>query len=80
MIFVASILNIYIRSEGFNDPQKTSGRSSAYIVVNGNDHSPHFKRGHNVVTVDAKTGIKQRSHFQSWQIVCITHSMRQTSW
>ena len=63
--FVASTLNIYIRSEGFNDPPKTSGAGSrAYVVVNGKDHSSNFYRGHNVVIVDAKTGMKQRSNSQ----------------
>ena len=63
--FVASTLNIYIRSEGFNDPPKTSwARSRAYVVVNGKDHSSNFFRGHNVVIVDAKTGMKQRSNSQ----------------
>ena len=53
---VVSFLNIYIRSEGCDDPGKawnTCGR--AYIMVNGKDHSLHG-RGHNVVVVDAATG------------------------
>ena len=54
-----SFLNIYIRSEGCDDPGKTfvtyaCGR--AYIMVNGKDHSVHG-RGHNVVIVDAATGV-----------------------
>lgn len=62
LFFLASTLNIYIRSEGFNDPPKTSGAESrAYIVVNGKELSSNFYRGHNVVIVDAKTGIQQRS-------------------
>ena len=54
--FVASFLNIYIRSEGCDDPGMTAGTCGvAYIIVNGKDHSLHG-RGHNVVIVDAKTG------------------------
>lgn len=56
VLSVASFLKIYIRSEGFNDPRMTSGKRAAYIIVNGNDHSP-YRRGHNVVIVDAETGI-----------------------
>ena len=53
---VVSFLDIHIRSEGCDDPGKTSGTCGiAYIKVNGKDHSPHG-RGHNVVIVDAKTG------------------------
>lgn len=63
--FAASTLNIYIRSEGFNDPRKNSGAGGrAYIIVNGKDHSSNFFRGHNVVIVDAKTGVDQISNFQ----------------
>lgn len=54
---VVSFLNIYIRSEGCDDPGKTfdtCGR--AYIMVNGKDHSVNG-RGHNVVIVDAATGV-----------------------
>jgi len=50
-------LNIHIRSEGCDDPGKTAGTCGlAYIKVNGQDHSLHG-RGHNVVIVDAKTGL-----------------------
>lgn len=63
--FAASTLNIYIRSEGFSDPRKNSGAGSrAYIIVNGKDHSSNFFRGHNVVIVDAKTGVDQITNFQ----------------
>ena len=57
VISVVSMLHIYIRSEGKDDPLMTDGRkgSNAYIFVNGEDYSPH-RRGHNVVIVDAKTG------------------------
>lgn len=48
-------LNVYIRSEGFNDPGKTSETGTAFIIVDGKDYSPNL-RGHNVVIVDAKTG------------------------
>ena len=55
--FVVSFLNIYIRSEGCDDPGVTSGTCGhAYIMVNGDDHSLHL-RGHNVVVVDAVTGV-----------------------
>ena len=49
-------LDIYIRSEGCNDPNKTPNTCGiAYIKVNGHDRSMH-RRGHNVVVVDATTG------------------------
>ena len=49
-------MDIYIRSEGCNDPGKTPGTCGiAYIYVNGKDHSVHG-RGHNVVVVDDATG------------------------
>jgi len=56
MFSVASFLKIFIRSEGFNDPQMASGRHAAYFIVNGDDYSS-YKRGHNVVIVDAERGI-----------------------
>ena len=50
------MLDIHVRSEGCDDPGKAPGTCGiAYIKVNGVDHSLH-RRGHNVVTVDAKTG------------------------
>jgi len=50
-------LDIHIRSEGCDDPGKAPGTCGlAYIKVNGQDHSLHG-RGHNVVIVDAKTGL-----------------------
>ena len=55
-MFSAAILSISIRSEACDDPGRPVGTCGfAYIIVNGEDHSPHG-RGHNVVTVDAKTG------------------------
>lgn len=52
----AGYLDIYVRSEGCNDPGKTPNTCGiAYIKVNGRDHSLH-RRGHNVVVVDATTG------------------------
>ena len=55
-MFPAAILNISIRSEGCDDPGIPVGTCGiAYIIVSGEDHSLH-RRGHNVVTVDAKTG------------------------
>ncbi len=55
-LLVVSFLDIHIRSEGCNDTGLTPGTCGiAYISVNGIDHSLHG-RGHNVVTVDAKTG------------------------
>ncbi|XP_068694508.1 uncharacterized protein [Montipora foliosa] len=51
-----NVLDIHIRSEGCNDPGKTTGTCGiAYIYVNGVDKSPHT-RGHNVVILDARTG------------------------
>ena len=58
MLFLVEgqVLDIHIRSEGCDDPGKTPGTCGiAYIKVNGVDHSLH-NRGHNVVTLDAKTG------------------------
>jgi len=49
-------LDIHIRSEGCDDPGKTAGCGLAYIKIDGQDHSLH-RRGHNVVVVDAKTGL-----------------------
>ena len=50
-------MNIHVRSEGCDDPGKTAGTCGlAYIKVNGQDYSLHG-RGHNVVIVDAKTGL-----------------------
>ena len=52
----AGYLDIYVRSEGCNDPGKTPNTCGiARIEVNGHDHSMH-RRGHNVVVVDAVTG------------------------
>ena len=46
-----------MRSEGCDDPGKASGTCGlAYIKINGQDLSLH-RRGHNVVIVDAKTGL-----------------------
>ena len=56
MFSAASFLKIFIRSEGFHDPRMISGRRAAYVFVNGIDYSP-YTRGHNVVIVDAETGI-----------------------
>lgn len=58
VIPAVSFLNIYIRSEGFDDPGKTSRTGKAYIIVNGEDYSPN-RRGVNVVTVDGKTGTER---------------------
>ena len=48
-------MDIHIRSEGYEDPDIVNRGGTAYIEVNGHDHSPHG-RGHNVVVVDAATG------------------------
>lgn len=49
-------MDVNIRSEGCNDPQKTPNTCGiAYIRVNGKDHSPRI-RGHNVVVLDDATG------------------------
>ena len=50
-------MNIHIRSQGCNDPDIPPNTCGvANIKVNGVDHSNHG-RGHNVVVVDATTGI-----------------------
>ena len=56
MFSVASYLKIFIRSEGFHDPRMITRRRAAFFFVNGIDYSP-YTRGHNVVIVDAETGI-----------------------
>lgn len=49
-------MDISIRSEGCNDPDKTAGTCGiAYIYVDGADQSLHG-RGHNVVVLDIATG------------------------
>ncbi|XP_044165741.1 uncharacterized protein LOC114963329 isoform X1 [Acropora millepora] len=51
-----NVLDIHIRSEGCNDPNKTQNTCGiAFIYVNGVDRSPR-KRGHNVVVLDGRTG------------------------
>ena len=47
-------LEIFIKSEGCNDPG-ISGCGRSVIRVNGRDHSLH-RRGYNVVVVNAITG------------------------
>ena len=54
MFFVASSVDIHIRSRGCDDPRKPDG-GITFIRVNGNNHAPG-RIGHNVVIVDAKTG------------------------
>ena len=55
-LFTDPFVDIDIRSEGCNDPNKKPDTCGiAYIKVDGKDHSLH-RRGHNVVTVDLKTG------------------------
>ena len=48
-------MDIHIRSEGYEDPGIVNRGGTAYIKVNGHDHSPHG-RGHNIVVVEAGTG------------------------
>ena len=48
-------MDMYVRSEGCDDPGNVVKCGRAYIYVNGVDHSLH-RRGHNIVVVDAKTG------------------------
>ena len=49
-------MDVDIRSEGCNDPQKTPNTCGiAYIRVNGKDHSRRG-RGHNVVVLAEATG------------------------
>lgn len=53
---LAPSVDVYIRSEGCNDPLKTPNTCGiAYIRVNGKDHSRR-RRGHNVVVLDEATG------------------------
>ena len=66
MFLVVSFLDFHIRSEGCDDPGKAGGCGRAYIIVNGKDHSPHG-RGHNVVIVDAKTGMFSALKFMTEQ-------------
>ncbi|XP_078357479.1 uncharacterized protein LOC144642389 [Oculina patagonica] len=49
-------VDINVRSEGCDDPGKAPPCGIAYLKVNGRDYSPHG-RGHNVVIVDATTGV-----------------------
>ena len=54
--FSVNVLDIHIRSEGCNDPNKTPNTCGiAFIYVNGVDRSPR-KRGHNVVVLNGRTG------------------------
>jgi len=56
-LFAVPYLDIHIRSEGCDDPGRTPGVCGvAYIKIHGHDYSLHG-RGHNVVIVDAKTGL-----------------------
>ena len=58
-MLAAPSVDIDVRSEGCNDPQKTPNTCGiAYIRVNGKDHSTH-SRGHNVVVLDDATGNKR---------------------
>ena len=51
------MVRVFIRSEGCEDPGITANTCGiAYIKVNGKDYSPHI-RGHNVVVINAMTGI-----------------------
>ena len=65
---VVSFLSIYIRSEGCDDPGKTSPCGRAYIMVNRKDHSLHG-RGHNVVVVDAATGVVKHAQYAIFILV-----------
>ena len=57
------MLNIFIRSEGCEDPGKTPKTCGiAYIKVNGKDYSRHL-RGHNVVIVSSVTGNDGAEYF-----------------
>ena len=56
--FVAPVLNVVIRSEGYEDPRRTPNTGGiAYIKVNGKDSSLQL-RGLNVVIVSSVTGNK----------------------
>ena len=51
------MVRVFIRSEGCEDLGITANTCGiAYIKVNGKDYSPHI-RGHNVVVINAITGI-----------------------
>ena len=55
-------MDMRIRSEGCNDPGKTTDTCGiAYLYVNGVNHSLR-KRGFNIVVADTKTGEKRLRH------------------
>ena len=47
VFLAASLMNVEVRSEGCNDPNKTAECGTAFIKVNNQDYSLH-KRGFNV--------------------------------
>ena len=57
MFFVASFVDIDIKSRGCDDPGKPDHKRCGitFIRVHGENHAPR-RKGHNVVIVDAKTG------------------------
>ena len=55
-------MDMRVRSEGCEDPGKTSGTCGiAYLYVNGVNHSLR-KRGFNIVVADTKTGKIRLGH------------------
>ena len=54
-LLAVRVLDIYIRSEGCDDPGKGPNCGKAYIKVDGTDYSLQ-KRGFNVVVVNGETG------------------------
>ena len=57
VLVVDPFVDVHVRSEGCEDPGiKPNTCGTAYIKVDGKDHSLH-SRGHNVVILDATTGV-----------------------
>lgn len=52
---VSCKLDIFIRSEGEADPNKTVSQGSSFLIVNGKDYSSKL-RGFNIAVFDQKTG------------------------
>ena len=48
-------LNVTVRSEGANDPERTQPSGLAYIEVNGKNYAPQSK-GFNLAAFDALSG------------------------
>ena len=65
LIFAYTALDVFIKSEGCEDPDKTINTCGrCYIQVEGQELSPHG-RGHNVVVLDGETGNEDEFSFCS---------------